>query len=139
MRRIGFGLRMMERLLLLFLFKGQTSLRSLHSPKLTWKPIKPPLKRTVVFIGPFLGFHVSFREGILMTCGLTCQVKADQRRRFPYMGGFPGCEGVFRGPPQSIERCASLVFGYDFQDSRSWFFSTNISVAALVSKSLSCC
>ena len=36
---------------------------TLHSPKLTWKPIWPPFKRTVVFIGPFLGFHVSFREG----------------------------------------------------------------------------
>ena len=34
----------------------------LHSPKLTWKPIQPLLKGTVVFIGPFLGFHVSFQE-----------------------------------------------------------------------------
>ena len=34
----------------------------IHSPKLTWKPIQPPFRRTVVFIGPFLGFHVSFQE-----------------------------------------------------------------------------
>ena len=36
--------------------------KGLHSPKLTWKPIWSPFRRTVVFIGPFLGFHVSFRE-----------------------------------------------------------------------------
>ena len=27
--------------------------------------MQPPFRRTVVFLGPFFGFHVSFREGIL--------------------------------------------------------------------------
>ena len=38
------------------------SLGGLHSPKLTWKPKLLPFRRTVVFIGHLLGFHVSFRE-----------------------------------------------------------------------------
>ena len=28
-------------------------MRMLHSPKLTWKPIQYPFRRTVIFIGPF--------------------------------------------------------------------------------------
>ena len=34
----------------------------IHSPKLTWKPIWPHFRGTVVFKGPLLGFHVSFQE-----------------------------------------------------------------------------
>ena len=46
-QRLGFG------------FEG------LHSPKLTWKLIQSLFRRTVVFIGLVLGFHVSFRQGRL--------------------------------------------------------------------------
>ena len=35
---------------------------TLHSPKLTWKPIKPHFRGTVVFVGPLLGLHVSSQE-----------------------------------------------------------------------------
>ena len=44
-------------------FKESSAKSDIHSPKLTWKPIQPPFKGTVVFIGPSWGFHVSFREG----------------------------------------------------------------------------
>ena len=40
-------------------------LQWIHSLKRTWKPIFP-FRGAVVFIGPFLGFHVSFRECIYM-------------------------------------------------------------------------
>ena len=40
----------------------------LQSPKLTWKPFGSPFRGTVVFIGPFLGFHVSFRECRFTVC-----------------------------------------------------------------------
>ena len=36
--------------------------RELHSPKLTWKSIQFPFRRTLVFVGLFFDFHVSFRE-----------------------------------------------------------------------------
>ena len=43
--------------------------RSLHSPKLKWKSLQPPVERTVVLIEHFLGFHVSFREGRVYSRG----------------------------------------------------------------------
>ena len=33
-----------------------------YTPQTNRKPIQSPFRRTVVLIGPFLGFHVSFRE-----------------------------------------------------------------------------
>ena len=44
----------------IFVIDTVPRLLRLHSPKLTWKPIQPLFKGTVVFI---MGFHVSFREG----------------------------------------------------------------------------
>ena len=41
---------------------SQKNNKYIHSPKLTWKLIKPPFRGTIVFIGPLLGFHVSVRE-----------------------------------------------------------------------------
>ena len=36
--------------------------RFLHSWKLTWKPIKGPIKTTVPLKGVYMGFHVSLGE-----------------------------------------------------------------------------
>ena len=49
--------------------------KQLHSPKLTWKLIWPPFRRTVVFTRPFLGFHVSFQE-----CRIFLKFWAEQPR-----------------------------------------------------------
>ena len=44
--------------------------KCLHSPKLTWNPIKPPFKRTVVFIGPFLVSMLVFGRVVVWRYGI---------------------------------------------------------------------
>ena len=40
----------------------RSTLRSIPSRKLTWKPKKGPIKTTVLLKGGYMGFHVSLGE-----------------------------------------------------------------------------
>ena len=57
-KMVGRGTHIHKRQLLL--------LKSLHSPKLTWKWRRGPYKTTILYIGPSMSFHVNLGEGTSM-------------------------------------------------------------------------
>ena len=77
------------------------------SPKLTWKPIEYPCRRTVVEIGPSLGFHVSFRE-----CTSHCFVLSRPRPKSPPSPLFFGFRSLIHNTELGKNPLRSYLAGY---------------------------